>query len=104
MSLRICEEHCGKDAVCEYEVCPFEHKYTYEGEVVSGYKCVTDPIKDRMLNWAKDFKENHDCNTCPFIIDEVDIGVGIQIHCDCVCKMDIPEILEEMEGACVDCE
>ena len=98
---KICDENCGKDAVCEFEVCPFLHEYTEKDEVVSGYKYIGDPVYDKKIEWAKDFKENHNCNSCPFVIDEVDIGVGILRNCDHVCWMEIGEILEQMEGYCV---
>jgi len=95
-----CDEQCH-GGPCEYEACPFEHQYTHEGEVFSGYKCVTDPVLDKKIEWAKDFKENHSCNSCPFIIDEVDIGVGMLRNCDHVCWKDISEIVEQMEHYCV---
>ena len=99
--MKICEKNCGKDAVCVYEVCPFLHEYTEEGETVSGYKYVGDPVMDRKIEWAKDFQKHHNCNSCLFIKNEVDIGVGMLRDCDHVCQMEIGEILEEMEGACV---
>ena len=99
--MKICEENCGKDAVCVYDVCPFLHVYTEEGETVSGYKYVGDPVEDRKIEWAKDFQKHHNYNTCPFVKDEVDIGVGMLRNCDHVCQMEIGEILEEMEGVCV---
>jgi hypothetical protein len=34
------------------------------------------------------------CNTCPFVLDEVDNAVGIQRNCDHVFKMSISDILE----------
>ena len=52
-------------------------------------------------NWAASFKEKPNCNTCPFILTEVDNGVGIQRHCDHVCKLGIEDILKEMEVACI---
>ena len=51
--------------------------------------------------WAKQFKENHRCESCPFVIDEVDIGIGTQYRCDHVCQMSVEDILKEMEGYCV---
>jgi hypothetical protein len=56
---------------------------------------------DNAKKWAKDFQKNHNCNSCPFVKDEVDIGVGTLRNCDHVCNMEINKILEEMEGACV---
>jgi hypothetical protein len=53
--MNICEEQCGKDAECDYEVCPFEHKYSEKDEVMSGYRYVGDPVKDRKIEWAKEF-------------------------------------------------
>jgi len=50
------------------------------------------------IEWAEDFKKNHICQTCPFVKNEADVGVGIIYDCDCVCKMEVPEILKEMEG------
>jgi hypothetical protein len=47
--------------------------------------------------WAKDFQKTPDCNSCPFVLDKVDNGVGIQMHCNHVCKMELGEILKEME-------
>ena len=35
-----CKETCGENTICVYEVCPFLHEYTYEGEIVSGYRYV----------------------------------------------------------------
>jgi len=94
---KICDEMCYGEP-CEYDVCPFLHEYTQNNEIVSGYRYVGDPKKDRMLEWAKQFKENHRCESCPFVIDEVDIGVGIQYRCDHVCQMGVGDILKEMEG------
>jgi hypothetical protein len=51
--------------------------------------------------WAENFKRNHSCASCPFVINEIDIGVGIQYHCEYVCQMEVSEILKEMEGYCV---
>jgi len=51
--------------------------------------------------WALFFKEHHNCNSCPFVKNEADIGVGILRDCDYVCSMDIDDILKEMEMACV---
>jgi hypothetical protein len=70
-------------------------------KVVSGYCYVGDPAYDKKIQWAKDFQKKHRCNSCPFIKNEVDIGVGMLRDCDCVCRMEIGKILEEMEGACV---
>ena len=55
--------------------------------------------EESKIEWAKDFQKNHNCNSCPFIKNEVDIGVGMLRDCDHVCQMEIGEILEEMEGA-----
>jgi len=98
---KTCDENCGKDAVCEYEVCPFLHVYTEKDEAVSGYKYIGDPAYDKKIEWVKNFQENHNCNSCLFVIDEVDIGVGILRNCDHVCQMEVGEILEQMEGYCV---
>ena len=99
--MKFCEENCGKDTVCPYDICPFAHRYTEKDEVVSGYRYVGDPNLDRALDWAVEFKKNPNCNTCPFVIDEVDNGVGIQRNCDFVCKMDIDDILKEAAGYCL---
>jgi hypothetical protein len=99
--MKTCEECCGEDVVCDYEVCPFAHEYTEPGEIVSGYRYIGDPAYDKKLKWAKDFQKNHNCNSCPFVKNEADIGAGILRDCDLVCKMEIDEILEEMKGACV---
>ena len=48
--------------------------------------------------WAEAFRTNHKCETCPFIKNYDDIGVGIIYVCDHVCWMPIDEILEYMEG------
>jgi hypothetical protein len=48
--------------------------------------------------WATGFKENHTCDGCPFVINEVDIDVGIQWICNHVCDMEIEEIVKEVEG------
>jgi hypothetical protein len=101
IKMKICEEQCGKDAECVYEVCPFEHEYTEKDEVVSGYRYIGDPAYNKKIEWAKDFQKNHNCNSCPFIKNEVDIGAGMLRDCDLVCQMEIGEILEEMKGACV---
>ena len=53
------------------------------------------------IECAEDFKKNHKCEICPFVKNEVDVGVGIIRDCDYVCKMDVSEILKEMEGFCV---
>jgi hypothetical protein len=98
---KFCEENCGEDLVCEFEVCPFAHKYTEIEETVSGYKYMGDPAYHKKIDWAKDFQKNHNCNSCPFIKNEVDIGVGMLRNCDHVCQMELGEILVEMEGACV---
>ena len=50
--------------------------------------------------WAEQFKANPDCKTCPFVIDEVDNGVGIQYHCDKVCKKEVSDIVKEMYHYC----
>jgi len=94
---KICDEMCYGEP-CEYDVCPFQHEYTQNNEIVSGYRYVGDPEKDRMLEWAKQFKENHRCETCPFVKNEADVGVGIIYDCDAVCRMEIGDILREMEG------
>jgi hypothetical protein len=99
--MRICEKNCGKDAECVYEACPFEHEYTEPGETVSGYKYFGDPVMDKKIKRAKGFQKNHSCNSCPFVKNEVDIGAGIMRDCDHVCRMEIGEILEEMERACI---
>jgi hypothetical protein len=58
-----------------------------------------NPTYDKKIQWAKDFQKNHSCNSCPFIKNEVDIGVGMLRDCDLVCHMEIDKILEEMERA-----
>ena len=45
MSLRFCKENCG-DISCPYEVCPFAHVYTERDEICSGYRYVTDPVRE----------------------------------------------------------
>ena len=60
--LKICKEQCGEDTACPYETCPFLHKYTYEGEVVSGYKFVGSP-------------EDPDCSNCKHSILTNSIGI-----------------------------
>jgi hypothetical protein len=97
---KICDQECPGQT-CPYEVCPFQHEYTERDEVVSGYRYISDPVLEKKIEWAKDFQKNHDCRTCPFVKNEADVGVGIIRDCDCVCKMELGEILEEMEGACV---
>jgi len=49
------------------------------------------------LVWAKEFKENCRCVTCPFVIDAVDVGVGIIRHCEYTCLKEPEEITKEME-------
>jgi hypothetical protein len=58
--------------------------------------------KQKLEDWAAWFKKNHRCGSCPFVIDEVGIGIGIQRNCDFVCQMEIDEIVKEMEGCGVD--
>jgi hypothetical protein len=58
--------------------------------------------KDSMRKWAAEFKRNHSCISCPFVKNEVDIGVGIQRDCDGVCTMEVDEIVKEMEGYSVE--
>ena len=58
-------------------------------------------MNNEKTEWAENFKKNHNCRTCPFVKNEADVGVGIIRDCDYVCKMEIPEILKEMEGYCV---
>jgi hypothetical protein len=48
--------------------------------------------------WAENFKKYHHCETCPFVINEVDIGVGMLRDCGHVCQMTVDEIIAEMEG------
>lgn len=74
--------------------------------IILGYEEKTDNFieihtndMNTRIKWAKDFQKNPNCNSCPLVLDEVDNGVGIQRHCNHVCKMEIGEILEEMEGA-----
>ena len=47
--------------------------------------------------WAEQFKENHECHKCPFVINSVDVGVGTIYHCDHVCMMTVDEIVEEIK-------
>ena len=100
---KICDENCP-GIICPYDVCPFLYEYTYENELCpgnSGYRYYGDPIKHKKTEWAVEFKKNHSCETCPFVKNEADVGVGIIRDCDAVCKMDIPEILQEMENMSV---
>jgi hypothetical protein len=57
--------------------------------------------QNQKRQWAEEFKKDHKCTKCPFVKDEVDIGVGIQRNCDIVCSMSVDEIIEQMEGYCV---
>jgi len=50
------------------------------------------------MKWAEEFRESHNCSTCPFVINAVDIGVGTIYDCDAVCTMSVHEILGYMEG------
>jgi len=85
---KICDENCfGQE--CAYDVCPFLYEYKEKDERCpgnSGYRYVGDPVKDKKIEWAIEFQKNHSCGTCPFVIDAVDIGVGILYHCEYVCK------------------
>jgi hypothetical protein len=58
--------------------------------------------KERMAEWAKKFKENHSCATCPFVKNEADVGAGIIRDCDAVCRFPVEDIVKEMEGYCVE--
>jgi len=94
--LDICKKECGGEP-CPYDVCSFQHEYTEKDEVVSGYKYIGDPAYDKEIEWAENFQKNHNCNSCPFVKNEADVGVGIIRDCECVCLMEIGEILEKME-------
>jgi hypothetical protein len=48
--------------------------------------------------WAENFKQHHTCETCPFVKNEADVGIGIIRDCDGVCGMSVEEILIEMDG------
>jgi hypothetical protein len=48
--------------------------------------------------WPTEFKANHNCESCPFVLAEVDIGVGTQRHCEHVCLDEVDEIIDAMEG------
>jgi len=50
---------------------------------------------NKALSWAKKFKESYRCETCPFVIDEVDVGVGMMRNCDHVCDWEPEEIAKE---------
>jgi len=100
---KICDENCpGME--CPYDVCPFQYEYTKKNEKCpgnSGYRYVGDPIMDKKREWAIKFQKNHRCETCPFVKNEADVGVGIIRDCDYVCKKDISKILEQMENYCI---
>jgi len=49
--------------------------------------------------WAKAFKDNHECYKCPFVKNYADVGVGTIYDCDKVCTMEVSEIIEYMEDA-----
>ena len=51
-------------------------------------------IAEETLEWAKRFKERHRCHSCPFVINEADIGVGILYDCDNTCGLSAEEIAE----------
>jgi hypothetical protein len=52
----------------------------------------------KVKKWAVEFKEHHNCFTCPFVKNEVDVGVGIIRDCDIVCHWGVEQIISEMEG------
>jgi hypothetical protein len=65
---------------------------------MTGIERIAAERKRQIEEWAAWFKKNHKCVSCPFVIDEVDIGVGIQRNCGIVCRMEIDDIVNEMEG------
>jgi hypothetical protein len=54
--------------------------------------------KERMTEWAAGFKADHHCETCPFVKNESDVGIGIVRDCDAVCGLPVEDIVKEMEG------
>jgi hypothetical protein len=54
--------------------------------------------------WAENFKKHPHCETCQFVKNEVDIGVGMLRDCDHVCQTTVDEIIAEMKGYGVETE
>ena len=49
---------------------------------------------ESIYEWAKNFKTNHACMSCPFVKNHADVGVGGGIYdCDHVCAMEVDEIV-----------
>ena len=47
--------------------------------------------------WAEQWRQNHTCATCPFVINAVDVGIGMIRQCDHTCTGTVGEILQRIE-------